>query len=97
MPIILRMVLDERIHGHPLSGEVRNHIGLGDDDLSVQDVVVGVVAVVDYKGEVDYEACRVALAVSAGIGLVGWQTVVGEEFVLALAIDDDASACALHF
>lgn len=91
------MVLDERIHGHALGGEVGNHIGLGDDDLSVQDVVVGVIAVVDYKGEVDYEACRVSFAVGAGIGLVGWQTVVGEEFVLALAIDDDASACALHF
>ena len=51
---------------------------------------------VDHKGEVDHEACRVALAVGAGVRLVGWQAVVCEEFVLALAVDDDATACALH-
>ena len=52
---------------------------------------------VDDKGEVDHESCCVALIVRAGIRLVGWQAVVGEEFVLALAVDDDAPAGTLHF
>ena len=92
------MVLDERIHHRALGGEVGNHVKLFvDNDLSVQDVVIGVVAVVDHVWEFDHEACRVALAVSAGIGFIGWQAVVSEEFVLALAVDDDASARTLHF
>ena len=91
------MVLDEGIHGRALGGEVGNHVGLGNDDLAIQDVVIGVVAVVDHEGEVDHKASGVALAVGAGVGGVGGEAVVSKKLILALAVDDDASACALHF
>ena len=90
------MILDERENRSAICWEIWHHIGLADDKLSIQDVVVSVVAMVDDKGEVDHESCRVALAVRTGIGFVGWQTVVGKKFVLALAVDDDAPAGALH-
>ena len=96
MPIILRVVLDERIHGTTVGGEVGNHIRLGHDDLSVQYVVVGVVAMVHHKGEVHHESGRVAFVIGAGVGLVGGQAVVGEEFVLTLTVDDDSPAGAFH-
>ncbi len=96
LPVVLRVVLDERINHVGIGLENGNHVGFGDDDLPVQDVVVGVVAAVDDKGEVDHEARGIALAVGAGIGKVGRQAVVGEEFVLALAVNDDASARAFH-
>ena len=96
MPIILGVVLDERIHGYTLCGEVGNHVWLGNDDLSVQDVVVSVVASVNHKGEVDHKARRVALAIGAGVRLVGRQAVVSEKLVVVLAVNDDTSACAFH-
>ena len=89
-------ILYERIHWHAVGGEVGNHVRLGHDDLPVQNVVIGVVAMVDHKREVDHETCRVALAVGAGVRLVGRQAVVGKEFVVALAVDDDATARAFH-
>jgi len=92
------VVLDEWIHHRAFGGEVGNHVKLFvDNDLSVQDVVVGIVAAVDHVRKVDHKACRVTLAVGAGVGFIGWQAVVGEKFVLALAVDNDASARALHF
>ena len=52
---------------------------------------------VDDKGEVNHEACRVALAVGAGIRLVRGQTVVGNEsifhvFGIGPAENNNASA-----
>ena len=91
------MVLAEREYRGAVGGETGDHIGLADDDLSVQDVVVGVVTMVDDKGELDHEACRVALAVGAGVRLVGRQAVVGQELRVAVTVDDDASAGAFHF
>jgi len=92
------VVLNERIHHCALGGELGDHVKrFVDNDLSVQDVVVGIVAVVDHIRKFDHEACRVALAVGAGIGFVGGEAVVGEKFILALAVDDDASARTLHF
>ena len=98
VPVVLRVVLDEWIHDCAFSREVGNHVKrFVDNDLSVQDVVVGIVAAVNHIGEVDHEACRVALAVGAGVRLVGGEAVVGEEFILTLAVNDDTSASALHF
>lgn len=91
------MVLDKRVDWNALGGEVGNHVGLGDDDLSVQDIVVGVVAMVDHKGEIDHESGGVPLAIGAGVRLVGGQTVVGQKFVLTLAEDDDSPTGAFHF
>ena len=39
----------------------------------------------------------IGIIIGAGIWLVGRQTVVSKEFVLAQAINDDAPACAFHF
>jgi len=36
------------------------------------------------------------LGVATGVGLVGWQAVVGKELVLREPIYDDASACAFR-
>lgn len=91
------MILDERVDGYALSGEVGNHIRLSHYDLSIQDVVIGVVAMVDHKREVHHEACGVTLAIGTGVGFVRGQSVVGKEFVLALPVDDDASTRAFHF
>lgn len=90
------VILNQRINHGAIGGEIGNHVGLADDDLSVQDVVVGIVAMVNHVWEFDHKARGVALAVGAGVGLVRRQAVVGEEFVLALAVDDDASARAFH-
>lgn len=77
MPVVLRVILDERIHYCTLGWEVGNHVRFGDDDLSVQDVVIGVVAAVNHKREVDHQPSGVALAVGAGVWLVGRKAVVG--------------------
>ena len=71
-------------------------VRLGHDDLSVEDVVIGVVAAVDDEGEVDDKSSGIAVTVGAGIGLVGWHTVVCQEFGIALTVDNQASAVALH-
>ena len=90
------MVLAEREYCGAVGGETGDHVRLADDDLSVQDVVVGVVAMVDDKGELDHEACGVALAVGAGVRLIGRQAVVGQKLRVAVTVDDDASAGAFH-
>ena len=90
------MILDERVHSHTLGGETGNHVGFGDDDLTIQDVVIGVVAPVNDKREIHHQTSSVALTVGAGIRLVGWHAVVGQELRFALSIDDDASAGAFH-
>ena len=64
------MVLDEGENRGAVRGKIRNHIRLSDDDLSVQNVIIGVVAAVDDEGEIHHKACRVALVVGASIGLV---------------------------
>ena len=94
--VIRGVVLYQRENHGAFGGEIGNHVGRANNDLPVQDVVVGVVAAVHHKGEIDYESCRVALAVSAGIGFVGRYAVVSQKLCLALAVDDDASAGAFH-
>ena len=91
------MVLDKRVNCSCISGEKRLHVWLCNNDLSVQDVVVGVVTMVHHKRKIDHEACGIAVAVGAGIGFVRWQAVVSQKLVFALAIDDDTSAGAFHF
>ena len=84
-PVKGGVVFDERIHYRTVGGEVGNHAKLFvDDDLSVQDVVVGVVAVVDHPATVDDQPRGVALAVGAGIGRVGWHPVVGDKLVVEI-------------
>ena len=94
--IIGGVVLYQRIDHGAVGGEIGNHVGLADDDLSVEDVVVGVVAAVHHKGEVDHHSRCMALAVGAGIGCIGWHPVKGKELRVALPINDDASAGAFH-
>ena len=91
------MVLDEGENRSAIRGEIRNHVRLSDDDLPVQYVIVGVVATVDDEREVHHQTRGVALAVGAGIWLVGRESVVGQELRFALAVDNDASAGAFHF
>ena len=95
MSVVLRVVLDERVNHLLIGFENGNHVG-ADDDLTIQNVVVGIVAAIHHEGKVDHKACGVALAVGAGVRCVGWQAVVSEKLVLALAVDDDATACAFH-
>ena len=91
-----RVVLDQGIDGGAVDREVGHHVEVfADDDLSVEDVVVGVVAMVDHVGELDHQACGVALAVSAGVGVVGRDAVVGQKLVVVQSVDDDAAAGAL--
>ena len=94
MTIELRMVLDERKDGSTIGGEIRNHIGLADDELSVQYVVIGIVAVVDDEGEIHHHSCGVALAVGAGVRLIGRHTVVDKKLVVVVTVHDETSACA---
>ena len=94
MTVELRMVLDERKDGSTIGGEIRNHIGLADDELSVQDVIISVVAVVDDEGKIHHHSCSVALAVGAGVGFVGWHAVVDKKLVVVVAVHDETSACA---
>ena len=89
------MILDERENRSAICREIRYHVGLTDDELSIQDVVVGVVAMVDDKGEVNHHTGGVALAVGAGIGFIGRHTVVGKKLVVTIAVDDDTTAGAL--
>ena len=90
------MVLYQWIHGRAIGGEAGNHVGLADDNLSIQDVVVGIVAAVDDKGEIYNHSCGGAMAVGAGVGFVGRHAVVGHKLRVAHAVDDDATAGAFH-
>ena len=91
------MVLYQRIHYCAVSGEAGHHVKVVvDDDLSVQDVVVGVVAMIHPVGELDHEACGVSISIGAGVRFVGRDTVVGQKLRVALPIDNDASAGAFN-
>ena len=93
--IIHGVVLNQRIDSRAIGREVGNHVDIvADDDLPIQYVVVGVVAVVDHIREFHHQACRVALAIGAGIGVVGWDAVVGKKLGITQFIDDNASAGA---
>lgn len=78
------MVLEQRIDASTL------------DDIAVDDVVFDVVAVVHHKGEVHHQPCAVALAVAAGVRLVGRKPVVNLELRLRESIHDEAAAGALR-
>ena len=90
------VVLYQRINHSAIGGEIGNHVRFADDDLSVQDVVVGVVAAVDDKREIHHKSGGVALAVGAGIGLVGWYAIIGQKLSVTLSVNDNASAGAFH-
>ena len=47
------MILDQIINCRAISGKTGYHVGLADDDLSVQDVIISVVAMVDDKGKLE--------------------------------------------
>ena len=69
--------------------------------MSVQDVVIGVVAAVDDKGKFHDHSGGVAMAVGASVGFVGRHAVVGSEGVVKIVgvgpvENDDATACAFH-
>ncbi len=94
-PVVSGVILYERIG--IFGGERGYHSKfLTNNQLPIQDVVVGVVAIVHDKREIHHKALGVALAVGASVRIVGRKAVVGEKLGLALAIDDDASACAFH-
>ena len=93
------MVLDEREHRGAVGREIRNHVGRGNKDLSVQDVVISIVAFVDNPSAVHHQTRGVALAVGAGVGFVGWHTVIGNEFIgigFRGVKNDDAPTGAFH-
>lgn len=90
------MVLYERVNRGAVGGKTGYFVGLGNDDLSVKDVVIGVVAMVDDERKIYHKAGSAAITIGAGIGLVGRKTVVGQKLRVALTVDDDASAGALH-
>lgn len=90
------MVLYERVNRCAVGGKTGYFVGLGNDDLSVKDVVIGIVAAVDDEREVYHKTAGGAMAVGAGIGLVGRNAVVGQKLRVALAVDDDTSAGAFH-
>ena len=88
----LGVVLDKRENRGAVGGEIWNHVGFLDDDLPIQDVIVGVVATVDDPSAVYHQSRGVTLAVGAGVRLVGRHAVVGEKLIVAVAEDDEASA-----
>ncbi len=51
---------------------------------------------VDDEGVVHYQARGVALAVSAGVRLIGRHTVIDEKLIVAIAEDYEASAGAFN-
>ena len=94
--VISGVVLDQGEYRSSVGGEVGNHVWLADDDLSIQDIVVCVVAMVDDKGEIHNHSRGVALTVGAGVRFVGRHTVVCQKLCVAHSVDDDASAGAFH-
>ena len=90
------MVLYERINRCAVGGKAGYFVGFGNDDLSVKDVVIGIVAMVDNEREIDHKTAGGAMAVGAGIGLVGRNAVVGQKLRVALTVDDDAPTGAFH-
>ena len=90
------MVLYERVNRSAVGGKTGYFVRFGNDDLSVKDVVIGIVAAVDNEREVYHKTGSIAMAVGAGIGLVGRNAVVGQKLRVALTVDDDAPTGALH-
>lgn len=75
------MVLYQIIDRRAVGGKTRNHVRLTDDDLPVKDIIIGVVAAVDDKGEVYDHSRGIALAVGAGIRFIGRDAVVSSKCV----------------
>lgn len=96
VPIESGVILNQRINHRAVGGKIGNHVWFADDELSVHDVVVGVVTAVDNEWVVHHKTGGVALSVGAGVGFVGWHTVEGEKLVVGIAEDDDATACAFN-
>jgi len=90
------VVLYQRIHHGAIGGETWNHVGLADDELSIQNVIIGIVAAVEDKGKFYNHSRGVSLTVGAGVRLVGRHSVVGQKLSVALSVDDDAPAGAFH-
>ena len=74
------MVLEQGIDSIPL------------EKVAIDDVVLDVVAVIDHEGEIDYQTGAFALAVAAGIRLVGRQAVIDPELGLVEPIHDQSPA-----
>lgn len=95
--VVHGMVLDQGKDGGAVDGEIGHHIEVfADDDLSVEDIVVGIIAMVDYIRELDHQTRGVALAVGASVGVVGREAVVGQKLIVAQFVDDDAAAGAFN-
>lgn len=95
--VIRGVILHQGEDDGAISGEVGHHVEiLADDDLSVEDVVIGIIAMVDHVREFYHEACGIALAVGAGVGVVGRDAIVGQKLVVAGVKDDDATAGAFN-
>ena len=89
------MILHQGENNGAIGGKVGNHVKVvADDELAVQDVVIGVVAMVDHIRELDYQTRSVALLVGTGVWVVRRDAVVGQKFVVVEFVYDDASACA---
>ena len=95
--------MDEGENCGTVEGELGHHVEVvADDDLPVQDVVVGVVASVDYPAAINNQSRRVAKAVGAGIRMIGGHSVVSNKLVFNVIRtwrmeNDDATARAFHF
>ena len=96
VPIESGVILNQRINHRAVGGKIGNHVWFTDNELAVQDVVVGVVASVDNEWEVYHKTGGVALTVGAGIRFVGRHAVVGQKLRVALPVYDDTSASAFH-
>ena len=70
MSVELRVILNERVNHLLIGLEYGNLVRFGDENLPVQDIVIGIVAAVHHEGKVDHKACGVAVAVGACIGVV---------------------------
>ena len=69
-------VLNQGINHCAIGRKVRNHVRLSNVELPVQYAIVGIVAAVDDKWKINHKSGGVALAVGAGIGLVGGHAVI---------------------
>ena len=76
------MVLDEGIDALSL------------EDVTINNIVFDVVAIVQHKRQINDQSGAVAIAVAAGIGVIGRQTVISPEFVLIQPVNNDAATGA---
>ena len=95
-PFVCRVVLYQRVHYRACGGEIGNLIGFSNNKLSVQDIVIGIIASVDDKREIHHQSCCVALTVGTRIRFVGRDAVIGQKFCFSLAIYDKTAAGALN-